>query len=94
MARFDNEIGIKVPEILLPNDTIALEKWAVVACDQYTSQPDYWEETARIVGDAPSSFKIMLPELYLDTPDEEERIRKIRAYMDEYMKKGCAYQQG
>jgi len=94
MTRYQNSIGVKVPEILLPSAGVSLEKWAVVACDQYTSQPDYWEACEKIVGDAPSTLKIMLPELYLDKPDEAERIEKIRANMDAYMKEGVLENKG
>ena len=66
--------GVKVPDILLPHEGVSMEKWAVVACDQFTSQPDYWEEAERIVGDAPSTLRLMLPEMYLDKPGEAERI--------------------
>ena len=45
--------------ILLPRG--GFEKWSVVACDQYTSQPEYWEETARITADAPSALRLILP---------------------------------
>ncbi len=70
-------------DILLPNfkETNA-EKWAVVACDQFTSEPQYWEETARIVGDAPSTLNLILPEVYLSEADE--RIPKINATMKKY----------
>ncbi len=85
MAKYENSIGVKVPELLLPNRDADMAKWAVVACDQYTSQPDYWEETQRIVGAAPSALNIMLPEFYLDKPDEAERIISINAHMKEYM---------
>ena len=94
MARYDNNIGVKVPQILLPREGVDLNKWAVVACDQYTSQPAYWDETAKIVGDAPSTLKIMLPELYLDKPDEAERIAKIRENMDAYLQQGILENKG
>ena len=54
----------------------------VVACDQFTSQPDYWNETEKIVGDAPSTLRIMLPELYLDKPDEAERALRAEFFAD------------
>ena len=50
----------KAANILLPKNP-AWEKWSVVACDQYTSQPDYWEEVERLVGDAPSTLRLTLP---------------------------------
>lgn len=71
-----------------------MTKWAVVACDQYTSQPAYWQETESIVGDAPSTLRIMLPELYLDGPDEAERIASINAHMKEYMDTGILENKG
>ncbi|MDO5110812.1 MAG: DUF1015 domain-containing protein [Clostridia bacterium] len=88
MDKFHNDIGVCVPEILLPNNSVDMQKWAVVACDQYTSQPDYWKETEAIVGDSPSTLRIMLPEFYLDKPDEAERITAINAAMDRYMAEG------
>lgn len=56
-------IGLRVPEILLPARDI--ERFAVIACDQHTAEPEYWEETERIVGDAPSALHLMLPEVWL-----------------------------
>ena len=77
MTKYANNIGVRVPELLLPNKDVDMTKWAVVACDQFTSQPDYWNETEKIVGDAPSTLRIMLPELYLDKPDEDVYKRQI-----------------
>ena len=88
MTKYANSIGVKVPELLLPNAGVDMTKWAVVACDQYTSQPDYWNETEAIVGDAPSTLRIMLPELYLDKPDEAERIVSINSHMKQYVENG------
>lgn len=94
MSRYSNTIGVKVPNILFPTKGVELEKWAVVACDQFTSQPEYWNETASIVKDAPSTLNIMLPELYLGKPDEAERTEKIRAKMNEYVKTGVLKELG
>lgn len=88
MAKYENNIGVLVPEILFPNQGVDLSKWAVVACDQYTSEPEYWQETEKIVGDAPSTLRLMLPEMYLDKPGEAERIEDINSAMQEYMGKG------
>ena len=71
--------------ILLPHSQVDLEKWACVACDQFTSQPQYWESVARLVGDAPSTLNLILPELYLDQPGVEHRIARIHASMEEYL---------
>lgn len=59
-----------------------MEKWAVVACDQYTSEPEYWKEVENIVGDAPSTLKITLPEIYLEQDNVQERIANINKEMD------------
>ena len=79
---------MKVPftsaNVLIPKN-IDMTKWSVVACDQYTSEPNYWEKVNSIVGDAPSTLKITLPEIYLEAKDEEERIKKINATMKEYL---------
>ncbi|MDO4567700.1 MAG: DUF1015 domain-containing protein [Clostridia bacterium] len=92
--KYQNSVGVFVPELLLPNRGVDLSKWAVVACDQYTSQPEYWEETERTVGDAPSTLRLMLPEMYLDKPGEADRIRAINACMDDYMSRGVLENRG
>lgn len=69
--------GFTAADILLPKKGINMEKWAVVACDQFTSQPEYWEEAARIVGDAPSTLKMILPECYLEGSDKDKRIKAV-----------------
>ncbi len=86
--KFANEAGVCVPEIMFPAEGVDLTKWACVACDQYTSQPDYWEGCEKVVGDAPSTLRIMLPEIYLEKPGEAERIVAIRKAMDDYMANG------
>ena len=80
--------GFGPADILIPKEGTALEKWCVVACDQYTSEPAYWEETERIVGDAPSALRLILPELYLEQAGAEERIGSIRQTMDRYLAEG------
>lgn len=79
---------ITVPQILLPKAGTDLSKWAVVACDQYTSQPEYWAETEAIVGDAPSTLKLILPEVYLGGAEEQEKTAGIRAAMAQYLADG------
>lgn len=89
MAKYDwSKFGLHVPEIMLPKEGTDYFKWAVVACDQFTSEPEYWEKVEEIVGDAPSTLRLMLPELYLDKPGEAERIKDIRATMDKYLADG------
>lgn len=80
------EIGLKTPRILLPKKEIDPNKWAVIACDQFTSEPEYWEQVAEIVGDSPSTFHIILPEVYLGTEEEEKRVENTHKVMSEYLK--------
>ncbi len=70
-------------DILLPRT--GFEKWAVVACDQFTSQPEYWEEAERLVGSAPSALHLILPEVYLSS-DNSARIRQINAHMNDALR--------
>lgn len=79
------QIGLQVPALWLPRPGITLSQWAVVACDQYTSQPDYWQAVERIVGEAPSTLRLILPEVYLGTADEAERIVAIQQMMRRYL---------
>jgi hypothetical protein len=79
------EIGVQVGEILLPNESVDRKKWAVIACDQFTSEPEYWENVQNVVGEAPSTLKMILPEVFLGTPAEQERIQKSREFMAQYL---------
>ena len=78
-------IGLIAPDILLPKKSINMYKWATVACDQYTSQPDYWQNVEEITKDAPSTYNLMLPEIYLEDGNVDERIAKINANMKNYI---------
>ncbi len=71
-------------DILLP-DSVNMEKWSTVACDQYSSQPEYWDRVAEFVGDSPSTLNIVYPEAFLSEGDA--RIEKINAKMQEYVDK-------
>ena len=81
-------LGVAVPEILLPSDDVDLEKWAVIACDQHTSEPDYWKEVDTLVGDAPSTLRLIYPEVYLGSEPPEPRIAAIREAMAAYLSGG------
>ncbi len=72
-------------ELLLPREGTDLTKWSVVACDQYTSEPDYWEAVDKEVGNAPSTLRLILPELYLESENVAERISEINKTMDAYL---------
>lgn len=77
-----------IPRMSLPRKDIEHFKWAVVACDQFTSQPDYWEETNRIVGTSPSTLRLTLPEVYLEAADADKRIEAIHQTMQQYREDG------
>ena len=84
MQDFFDEIGVKIPEIYLPKKWTDLGRRSVVACDQYTSQPEYWNEVKNIVGNSPSTLKITFPEIYLDWWHKTEIINNITKTMHEY----------
>ena len=72
-------------DILLPAHT-DMQKWSVVACDQYTSQPEYWQQLEKFVGDAPSTLRLTLPEIYLGTAQEARRGDAIASTCEELLK--------
>lgn len=84
-------IPFKRANILLPKN-IDMTKWSVVACDQYTSEMDYWNRVEEIVGDSPSTLRITLPEIFLEDSDVNERINKINNTMREYMDSDLFYE--
>jgi len=84
MKTFDN-IGIGIPQIYLPRKGTDLTKWAVIACDQFTSQPEYWQEVETLVGNAPSTYNLILPEVFLEKPGEQTRIKFIQDKMRDYL---------
>jgi hypothetical protein len=84
--------GARIPRILLPKPGVDLTRWAVIACDQFTSEPEYWQKVADLVGDAPSTYHLTLPEVYLEKPGEAERIQAIRGHMQAYLQAGLFVQ--
>ena len=82
-----SDLGFAVPDILIPQQGTDLKKWAVIACDQYTSEPEYWENASKEAGDAPSTLNLVLPEVYLGTDKETEKLGSIaktaRSYLDD-----------
>ena len=78
------KIPFKRGNILLPKNT-DMTKWSVVACDQYTSEPEYWADVEKIVGDNPSTLKLTLPEIYLEEENVQERINNINENMKTLM---------
>jgi hypothetical protein len=81
-------VGLGLPEILLPAPGVDLARWAVVACDQYTSEPEYWKAAEERVGAAPSALRLILPEVWLGAADEAVRVAAIHAEMRAYLAGG------
>lgn len=82
-------LGVGIPEILLPKPGVDLEKWAVIACDQFTQDRAYWEKVKARAGTSPSTLNLVFPELYLEDPaGKEARIQEIRRSMRKYLEKG------
>ena len=74
-------------DILLPNG-VDMERWAVIACDQFTSDQAYWRRVRDFVGKAPSTLHLILPEAELGGPDEAESVARINANMENYLREG------
>jgi hypothetical protein len=84
----ESQTGYRLPQICLPRPGIDLKKWAVIACDQHTSEPEYWEQVAREVGEAPSTLHLVFPEVYLGRSDAPARIARIQQTMRRYLAEG------
>lgn len=82
------KIGVHLPEVLLPAKGIDPHKWAVIACDQFTSQPEYWQNVADIVGDSPSTFHLIIPEAWLHCSDVSDCVRNSLRSMQTYLDSG------
>ena len=79
-------IGIRPAQILLPAAGVNPETWACIACDQYTSEPEYWEKAFSVAGDAPSAIRLILPEYNLKNSDT--LIPRIHSAMADYLAQG------
>jgi len=88
MAPMTSPLCFRPPRLLLPRSGIDLQRWSVIACDQYTSEPGYWERVAGQVGDAPSTLHMIYPEVFLASADKPERIARIQATMRKYLAEG------
>ncbi|MHB8062747.1 MAG: DUF1015 domain-containing protein [Ruminiclostridium sp.] len=80
-----SNLGVHIPKIMLPDVENDLCSWAVVACDQYTSEREYWKNVEHITCGKPSTLNIIYPEVYLEDGDSEQRISHINASMKKYI---------
>ena len=79
---------VKAPHIYLPRSGVDMSKYAVIACDQYTSNLDYWNSLKEEVGNSVSTFHMIYPEAYLENTDEKSYIQNINNNIDRYIKNG------
>lgn len=77
--------AFKPADILVPKKSVNMTKWSVIACDQYTSEPEYWEETRKITAQEYSTLNLILPEIFLEDKNVEEKIKNIHNNMDKYL---------
>ena len=80
-----NKMIIKAPHILLPKKGIDMNAYAVIACDQFTSQPEYWDELKRETENKVSTFHMIYPEAYLENTNQEEYIENINKNINSYL---------
>lgn len=90
---FFEKIGVKVPKILLPKDGTDMQRWAVIACDQYTSNPAYWRRLEAQTSGNITTLNLVFPEVYLDDTDGDQRITAINRAMETYLADGSLEEQ-
>jgi hypothetical protein len=78
-------LGTAIPEITLPGGDVDLQKWAVIACDQFTQDRSYWEDVRKTAGASPSALNIIFPEIYLGEAGREDRVQAIHRTMASYL---------
>lgn len=88
-----DKIGLQVPKILFPKQGTDMQRWAVIACDQYTSDREYWERLAKQTAGSISTLNLIFPEVNLEDDDAEERIERINATMEQYLADGSLVEQ-
>ena len=81
-------LGVALPEVYLPKKGVDYSRWAVVACDQYSSEREYWEGVAATVGSSPSTLNLVFPECYLEDADKADRVGRIQKSMRDYLAAG------
>ena len=88
IEKMKNNLGIDISSVLLPVNDIDMQRWTVVACDQYTSEPEYWNDIDNFVGESPSTLRLIFPEAFLESENEAEktdRINRINDSMTAYL---------
>jgi hypothetical protein len=80
--------GYFIPGNILIPENQNMQLWSIIACDQFTSQPEYWSRVEKAVGNTPSTLRLMLPEIYLKDGNIELHAAKIKSVMEDYLSKG------
>ena len=80
-------VGARLPRILLPAAGVDLRRFSVIACDQYSARPEYWDRVTQLVGEAPSTLRMILPEAYLDRETPQQKA-DIHVAMRQYCRDG------
>jgi hypothetical protein len=93
-AAVSEKLGLRLPEVYLPVAGTDLARWAVVACDQYSSERDYWKRVEATVADAPSTLNLVFPEAFLEDADKADRISRIQSTMRDYLARGVLESKG
>ena len=82
------QAGIRFPQILIPEKKVNKQKWAVISCDQFTSNEDYWIKMSRLVGGAPSALHVIIPEVFVEAQDVDQRVSHAKEIMRSYIEDG------
>lgn len=85
MMNINIKTAFQSADLLLPTPDIDLTKWSVIACDQYTSNPEYWNNTKQIIQNAPSTLHLILPEAHLSKKDVDIELSTIHETMNNYL---------
>ncbi|NOY12718.1 MAG: DUF1015 domain-containing protein [Deltaproteobacteria bacterium] len=86
-------VGVQLPKILLPKEGTDMQRWAVIACDQYTSDPEYWQRLEEQTRGTISTLALIFPEVYLEEDDAAQRIAAINRTMEQYLADGSLVEQ-
>lgn len=95
IEKMKNNLGINISSVLLPVKDTDMQRWAVVACDQYTSEPEYWKDANNFVGESPSTLRLIFPEAYLESETNDQksaRIKSINDNMTTYLNNNLLYE--
>lgn len=88
-----DKIALQVPKILLPKKNTDMKHWAIIACDQYTSDLNYWQRLQQQTQNKLSTLHLIFPEVYLNEGKSSQRIAQINKTMHQYLEEGSLIEQ-